>query len=109
MAFNEGGSEGSLNGTTHVDVVAVPGSSTRRLVRNVHICNVDTVAHTITVFKNVAATRRELARETLQPNEYWTFDTLVVLDATDEKMEAVMAAAVTTTAPTFSSAYGDAS
>lgn len=109
MAFLEKGHEGVMNGTTAVDVVAVPGGSTRRLVRNAHFCNRDTVAHTIIVYKDKAGTAYELAREIVQPNEYWTFDKLIVLDATDEKVTAKLLAAHTTTAPSFDTAFADAS
>lgn len=50
--FVEGATPTNLNGTTAVDIVAAPGASTRRLVRNITICNVDTVSHTITVRYN---------------------------------------------------------
>lgn len=109
MAFLEGGNEGALNGTTDVTVVAVPGSSTRRLVKNVHFCNRDTVTQTIILLKDKAATQYELARETLAPGEYWTFDKIVVLDDTDESLIAKQVAAVTTTAPSYDSAHADAS
>jgi hypothetical protein len=109
MAFMEIGSEGSLNGTTYVDVVSTPGASTRRLVKNVHFFNADTVAHTVIVSKDKGGTKYELARETLQPTEYWTFDKTIICDATDEKVVAKTLAATTTTAPTFDTAYADAS
>jgi hypothetical protein len=109
MAFVEGGLEGALNGTTLVDVVTVPGASTRRLVKNVKFSNRDTVAQTIVLYKDKASTQYEIARETLQPGEHWQFVEVIVCDATDEKVVAKTLAATTTTAPSFDSAYADAS
>lgn len=109
MAFLEIGNEGALNGTTEVDVIASPSSGARRLTKSVHFSNRDTVSHTIVLFKSKAATQYELARETLAPGEYWTFDRVTVLDSTDEKLQAKTLAATVTTAPSFDSAYADVS
>lgn len=108
MAFLEYGYEGSLNGTTNVEVVAAPASATRRIVKSVHFCNVDTAAKTIVLIKKKASTEYELAREILQPGEYWTFEKTTIVDATDESLIAKMTAAVTTTNPTFDAAFADA-
>lgn len=109
MPFLEYGNEGVLNGTTDVDVVATPAASTRRLVRNVSFANRDSVAQTVVLYKAKGATQYELGRKTLATSEWWTFDKLVVLDATDEKLQAKMLAGHTTTAPCFDAAYADAS
>lgn len=110
MPFLEIGSEGALNGTTAVDVVISPAASTRRLVRNIGFVNRDTVAQTIVLYKNKGGTQYELGRsESLAANAGWTYEKLVVLDATDEKVQAVQLAAVTTTAPSYDAAYADAS
>lgn len=108
MAFAEAGNETDLNGTTAVECVAAPAAATRRLVRSVHFSNVDTAAVTVIVYKKKGATSRELARETLQVGEYWTFDKLTVLDATDESIEAKLTGAAATTNPTVDAAYADA-
>lgn len=107
-SFTELGNEGSLNGTTAVDIVASPAASTRRLISNVGFSNVDTAQVTIIVYKYKTATAYELAREVLQPGEYWIFDKLIVLDATDEKVQAKMLAAAATTNPTYDIAAADA-
>lgn len=109
MAFVEGGQESSLNGTTNVTVVSAPGSSTRRLVTNVHFDNVDTVPQTIELYKDKGGTAKRLFRLTLGVGDFYTFDKMVVLDATDESLYAKMTAAATTTNPTVDAAYGDAS
>lgn len=110
MAFLEIGSEGDFNGTTQVDIVAAPASSTRRLVRSVAMANVDTIAHTLIISKSVGGgpTVRELARETLQPGDHWEYDRIVVLDSTNETVVGKLAAAIATTNPTFDAAYADA-
>lgn len=108
MAFVETGYEGALNGTTLVDVVPVPASSTRRLVKNVKFSNRDTVAHTIILYKDKGGTQYEIARETLGVNEYWSYSDVIVCDATDEKVVAKTSAATTTTAPSFDAAFADA-
>lgn len=109
MAFLEKGNEGATNGTTAVDVVPVPSGADRRLVRNVGMVNRDTVVHTLVLYKDKGGTLWELAREVLQPNDYWTFDKVVVLDATDEKVVIKSDATATTTEPCFDAAYADAS
>ena len=58
--------------------------------------------------KNMNGTIYELARETLLPNEYWTFDKLIILDATTEKLVAKTDATAATTEPSFDSAFADA-
>lgn len=109
MAFIEVGNEGSLNGTTAVDVVSSPGASTRRLVSNVKFNNIDTATVTVILLKYKGGTTYEIARETLQVNEHWEYDSLIVCDATDEKVQAKMSGAAATTNPTFDIAAGDAS
>lgn len=106
MAFTEGGNEGALNGTTAVDVVTAP-SSGRRLVRNVGIYNADTADVTVTLRKNKAGTLSLLAKETLSPGDTFIFDKLTVLDASDEKVQAVMSGAAAATNPDFDAAFAD--
>jgi hypothetical protein len=104
MAFTETGNEGALNGVTAVDVVPAPASG-RHIVRNLNFFNNDTAAVTITVVKDKGGTDYELAKETLQVGEYWTLDRLIVLDATDEKVQAFMSGAAATTNPDYDAAY----
>ena len=47
-AFTEGASDGALNGTNSVTLVAAPASSTRRVIKSITIENKDTAAVTIT-------------------------------------------------------------
>ena len=78
-AFTEGASDGALNGTTAVTVVAAPASSTRRVIKSITIENKDTAAVTITVSYNNNGTLRTIAKVTLNVGDTWTtngtFDT----------------------------------
>ncbi len=107
MAFTPGNQNGVLNGTTQVDIVDSPGASTQRSVRNVAFYNRDSVAQEITLKYSANGTLRFLDKQTVQPGESWVYSVLQVLDATTDKLVAVMTAAVTTTAPDFSANYAD--
>lgn len=78
-AFTEGASDGALNGTNAVTVVAAPASSTRRVIKSITIENKDTAAVTITVSYNNNSTLRTIAKVTLNVGDTWTtngtFDT----------------------------------
>jgi hypothetical protein len=70
--FTEGASDGLLNGTTAVTIVASPAASTRRVIKSIYIQNTDTAAVTITIgFFNGTSTRT-IAKVTLSPNDTWT-------------------------------------
>jgi hypothetical protein len=73
-AFTEGSTDGALNGTTQVTLVAAPAASTRRLVKTVTIQNKDTAAVTITVTYNNNGTLRTIAKVTLQVGDTWSTD-----------------------------------
>ena len=73
-AFTEGSSDGVLNGSTQVTLVASPSASTRRLIKTIYIQNGDTVANTITVTYNDNGTLRTIAKVTLQVNDTWSTD-----------------------------------
>ena len=73
-AFTEGSSDGALNGSTQVTLVASPSASTRRLIKTIYIQNGDTVANTITVTFNDNGTLRTIAKVTLQVNDTWSTD-----------------------------------
>ena len=78
-AFTEGASDGALNGTNAVTLVAAPASSTRRVIKSITIENKDTAAVTITVSYNNNSTLRTIATVTLNVGDTWTttgtFDT----------------------------------
>ena len=73
-AFTEGSSDGALNGTSAVTVVAAPASSTRRLIKTIYISNLDTVANTIIVSYNDNSTLRQIAKVTLNVDDTWSTD-----------------------------------
>ena len=73
-AFTEGSTDGALNGTSQVTLVAAPAASTRRLVKTINIQNKDTAAVTLTITYNNNATLRNIAKVTLQVGDTWTTD-----------------------------------
>ena len=73
-AFTEGSTDGALNGTSQVTLVAAPAASTRRLVKTINIQNRDTAAVTLTITYNNNATLRNIAKVTLQVGDTWTTD-----------------------------------
>jgi hypothetical protein len=77
--FTEGATDGALNGTSSVTLVAAPASSTRRVIKNVTIQNRDTAAVTLTISYNNNSTLRQVAKVTLNVGDTWTtegtFDT----------------------------------
>jgi hypothetical protein len=111
MPFLEIGFEGDFSGVTPVDIVVSPASSTRRLVKVVSVCNVDTIAHNIILRKSVGAgpTVRDLVRVLLQPGEDFQYDKLTILDNTNEKIVGLLGEAIATTNPTFDAAFADVS
>ena len=60
-AFTEGATDGALNGTSSVTLVAAPASSTRRAIKTITIENKDTAPVTITVSYNNNSTPLTLA------------------------------------------------
>jgi hypothetical protein len=73
-AFTEGSTDGALNGTSSVTLVAAPAAATRRVVKNITIYNKDTAAVTITVSFNANSTLRNIAKVTLAVGDTWTLD-----------------------------------
>lgn len=110
MAFTEGQKDGTLNGTTAVDVIDAPAASTRRICTTLSIFNADTAAVTVTVRYNNNGTSRIICKATLQVGERLSLDQndLTILDATTKKIQALLAAAAATTNPDYVSTYADA-
>lgn len=72
--FTEGATDGALNGTSSVTLVAAPASSTRRTIKNITIENKDTAAVTLTISYNNNSTLRTIAKVTLNVGDTWTTD-----------------------------------
>jgi hypothetical protein len=72
--FTEGATDGALNGTSSVTLIAAPASSTRRTVKNITIENKDTAAVTLTISYNNNSTLRTIAKVTLNVGDTWTTD-----------------------------------
>lgn len=109
MAFTESSSNGQLNSTTPVTIVASPSASTRRLVRNITIYNADTAAVVLTVKAVFNATSSIIWSGTLQIGDTWVAgaEDFYVLDATNKSITAVLGGAVATIQPWYTSAWGD--
>lgn len=74
-AFTPGETDTTMNGTTAVDIVAAPASSTQRLLREIFIYNNDTIAHTLVVIYNNNGTLRTFSPNTSVPAGsvlYWS-------------------------------------
>ena len=72
--FVEGSSDGALNGTTQVTLVASPAASTRRLIKSIFIENKDTASVTLTITLNNNGTLRNIAKVTLAVGDTWSTD-----------------------------------
>ncbi len=98
------GNEGALNGATAVTILAAPASGKQRQVPRygVSVYNADSVAHTYTFQKNKNGTARILdIQATIAAGAVCRLDVIVVLDATDESLEAKYEAPKTTTESVF--------
>ena len=73
-SFTEGATDGTLNGTTQVTLVAAPAASTQRAVKTITIENKDTAPVTIIVTYNNNGTLRTIAKTTLQVGDTWSTD-----------------------------------
>ena len=69
--FTEGQKDGTLNGTTAVTVVAAPGASTRRVIKEVIVYNDDDAEITLTFRLNNNGSYRNLSTKTLTPGDTW--------------------------------------
>jgi hypothetical protein len=109
MAFTEGSTDGTLNSTTPVTLVAAPAASTRRVVKCINVQNRDTVAVTLTVNYVSAGGTRQIWKGTLSVNDTIVFgeEDLYVLDATTKSITGVLAGAITTSQPDYVSTWAD--
>ena len=72
--FTEGASDGTLNGTSTVTMVASPAASTRRIIKSINIQNTDTAQITVTVGYYNGTNTRVIAKVTLNVGDTWTTD-----------------------------------
>lgn len=74
--LTEGASDGALNGTSLVTLVAAPAASTRRVIKWITIQNKDTAPVTVTISyaNSSGSTSRQIAKVTLAANDTWTTD-----------------------------------
>lgn len=107
MSFTEGSNNGTTNDTTLVTVVASPGASTKRLVKDITVYNNDTVEATVTLRYYNGTNRKILCKVALQTGEQLYYDEPIVIPDTSSTVEIILAGAVTTTQLDWTSHYGD--
>jgi hypothetical protein len=110
MSFTEAASDGSLNGTTTVTLVAAPAVNVRRIIKSINIQNRDTASVTLTLNYVNNGNVRQIASVLLSSG-----DTLIcgeedffVLDTPYKSITAILSAAPATTNPDYCAAYADA-
>lgn len=103
--IDEGMTDGALNGTSEVIIVAAPSWGSRK-VRSVIICNVDTAAVTLNLYVLNGATVRYLIKgESVAASKTLIFDTPLTLDTTAKSLRATMGGAAATTNPDFAATW----
>ena len=106
-AFIEGASDGALNGTSAVTLVAAPGASTRRVIKTITIENKDTATVTLTISYNNNGTLRTIAKVTLNIGDTWTTDgTFDTTGSFKQTLGAVNVSTVTGTLPVANGGTG---
>jgi hypothetical protein len=106
-AFTEGATDGALNGTSAVTLVAAPASSTRRVIKTITIENKDTAAVTLTISYNNNGTLRTIAKVTLNIGDTWTTDgTFDTNGSFKQTLGAVNVSTVTGTLPVANGGTG---
>ena len=71
-AFTEASSDGALNSTTAVEVVAAPGASTRRIIKEITVYNGDTTAVTLYLSLDNNGTNRIIVKVVLLAGETYS-------------------------------------
>jgi len=99
--FTEGESDGVLNNTNVVTVVAAPAASTRRVVRSIIIYNADTAEITVTLQFNNNGTTRILYKQTVQPGDSLDWPASITASGIDPTLYAKLAS------PTFTDITSD--
>lgn len=109
MAFTPGSNDGALNGATPVTLVAAPGAGVVRQVHWISITNKDSAAVTLTLNLINGASTRRLLKIIMAVDDNLLWNDNIILDATDESVEAVLSGAAASTNPDFVASYGDSS
>ena len=107
MAFTEASSNGTLNSTTPVTIVAAPAASTRRLTRNLIVYNADTASVTLTLSEVHGANTRVFKRIVITTLDTFVWTEPLILDGTTKSITAVLAGAVTANQPDWITNYAD--
>jgi hypothetical protein len=107
MAFTPGQQNSITTGNTEVTICSAPAASAQRIIRYISVYNADTVAAVVTVNFQEASTERIIVKATLAAGESLEMNGPIVLANTDETLEVVLNAAVTTTELPVYVAYAD--
>lgn len=99
------GEDGTLNGTTPVDVITAPTGTDTIANKLITIANIDTAVVTITLSKVSAGGTRVLKTVDLDVGDTLFFDDVLMLAATTDSVTAEMSAAPATTQPDWTSSY----
>lgn len=100
MSLTEKKSLALTNGTAEVEVVGSPTAGVRRVVRCLSVYNADTAEATVTVRVNDGTNSYLICKVAIQPEETLTaigpsgYIDMVGLDSTSDKLEVVLAGAV---------------
>lgn len=107
--FTEKSSNGSLNSTTPVTIVAAPSGLARRVIRTMTIYNKDTVSATVTVsLVDSGGSTSIIFKGTLSSGDTWVWSQDVIdLDGTTKSITAVLSGAVTTSQPEYTTHYSE--
>ena len=107
MGFRPGNEHGTSNGATDQTIVSAPPANITRIVKSMYIHNADTVAAVLNVFFDDGGTERKLYEVSLNADETWEWEGIIVLDETDQLLEINLDGAVTTNELDFLCSYGD--
>jgi len=109
MAFTPGSSSGASNGATDVEMVAAPSASVQRMVNYITVYNKDTAAATVTVKLVDGGVDRIIVKQVLAADDTLEMTDTIVLDATDESIEMVLAGAVAANELDWTASWADLS
>jgi len=104
-----GSTDGTLNGTSDVDLVPAPGPGVQRLVKLITVSNMDSAPVVLIVMLEHASGQRTIWKGTLQVGDTWQCGEgdVMVLDATDKAVVAKLAGAAASSNPDFTASWSD--
>ncbi|MBY0525599.1 MAG: hypothetical protein K2R98_19495 [Gemmataceae bacterium] len=111
MSFREGSNDGTISsGGGYTELVASPGATARRVVKNINVYNPDELnSVTVGLYYKSGSNYRFICKETLSPADTLVLgeEDLQVLDATNKSIVACLFTPYPTTVPDFVTGYAD--